>query len=706
MVLIAGVLLLMALTQLNGSNLANAGPAPRPDRFPGGTWSYGSKQAFGTAYTYGVFGDQNPSRVWFTVARGALTETYYPTIDTANLKVLKFYVTDGRTFTDDEQAADVAISRPDPRALAYHIVTRSLEHGWSLEKDLIADPARNTVLMRVSFDPGPHHARLFLYVVPQIANTGAGQTAFWQDGMFLAEARNTGLAVATTAPVAQYTVGFAGFSDGLGELEEKHHLGTRYDRAENGRVAGMLDLGAPARPFLVGVGFGPDAQAASGTARATLGAGWDATWEQYTSGWHGYLAGLPDPWASGRLADLNQRARDLYWASVMIIKAAEDKTNVGAIIAAPSHPWGTEAPDSPELHGYAFVWPRDLYHAAMALLAAGDRRTPMEVLQWLIAAQRPDGSFPQNANVDGRAHWQSLQMDEVADPILLAWHLREQLTPEALAMVERAAAFIRANGPITPQERWEEASGYSPATIASEIAALAAAADLSARAGHQDEAARDLQLADEWARNVDKWTFTRNGPLAATGYYLRIAPSGDPNTDDLLAIANGGGVYDQREIVDPSFLELVRLGIKAPGDQHILDTLPVVDSLWVVTPHGPASYRYTHDCYGDADPGTNHRRGRLWPIFTGERAMYYLARGDRARAVSLAQAMVAFAGPAGILPEQVWESTGTGTESATPLIWTHAEYVVLVNSLAAGQPTDRPAVAYQRYAERDRSATP
>ena len=46
-------------------------------------------------------------------------------------------------------------------------------------------------------------------------------------------------------------------------------------------------------------------------------------------------------------------------------------------------------------------------------------------------------------------------------------------------MVRRAAAFLARNGPVSPQDRWEEEPGYSPFTIATEIAALLVAADLA-----------------------------------------------------------------------------------------------------------------------------------------------------------------------------------------------------------------------------------
>ena len=44
-------------------------------------------------------------------------------------------------------------------------------------------------------------------------------------------------------------------------------------------------------------------------------------------------------------------------------------------------------------------------------------------------------------------------------------------------MIRRAAGFLVRNGPVSPQDRWEEDPGYSPFTLAAEIAALLVAAD-------------------------------------------------------------------------------------------------------------------------------------------------------------------------------------------------------------------------------------
>ena len=128
-------------------------------------------------------------------------------------------------------------------------------------------------------------------------------------------------------------------------------------------------------------------------------------------------------------------------------------------------------------------------------------------------------------------------------------------------------------GPATPQERWEEEAGYSPSTIAAEIAGLVCAAEI-ARRNHDDASAKTyLATADEWARNVERWTATTSGKYGDKNYYIRISDDDDPNDGARLEINSNGGTYDEREIVDAGFLELVRLGIKRANDPLIVKSL-------------------------------------------------------------------------------------------------------------------------------------
>jgi len=127
--------------------------------------------------------------------------------------------------------------------------------------------------------------------------------------------------------------------------------------------------------------------------------------------------------------------------------------------------------------------------------------------------------------------------------------------------------------------------------------------------------------------------------------------------------------------------------------------LPEIDAaIRAQTPKGFSWYRYPGDIYGEESP-TNSvlKKGRPWPLLTGERGVYALAAGDQAMAASLLHTLEAFANEGGMLSEQVWEETGEGTGSATPLVWAHAEYLVLWRSWHDGVVNDTPRVVSQRY---------
>jgi glucoamylase len=94
---------------------------------------------------------------------------------------------------------------------------------------------------------------------------------------------------------------------------------------------------------------------------------------------------------------------------------------------------------------------------------------------------------------------------------------------------------------------------------------------------------------------------------------------------------------------------------------------------------------------------------------TGERGEYVIASGGDAN--PYAKTMLAFAGPTGMIPEQVWDQAyppdaryriGQGTGSATPLAWSMAQFVRLVMCIEARRVVEQPAVVFQRYAGKQR----
>src|SRR5205807_7260607 len=124
--------------------------------------------------------------------------------------------------------------------------------------------------------------------------------------------------------------------------------------------------------------------------------------------------------------------------------------------------------------------------------------------------------------------------------------------------------------------------GYSPSTIAAEIAGLTAASVIAAE--HHDTARSRLYqaTADYFQRNIKSWTVTTDGPDASR-YFIRLSKTGDPNAAITYNLGNGGPTLDQRQVIDGGFQELVRLGELAPTDPDVTASLAVLDKQIAVT---------------------------------------------------------------------------------------------------------------------------
>ncbi|MDP9792849.1 glucoamylase [Catenuloplanes nepalensis] len=637
------------------------------------------------------------SRVWATVQReGGLGEIFYPTIGGPSARSLTFAVTARGGLAEPRSVRTEQLG-----GLRFRQILDG--DGWRLTANYTTDPARSSVLVDLDL-AAPRGHQLFAIYDPALGNSrggDAGRTA--GDAL---TATDGGTSSALVGDFSATSSGFAGVSDGPTDLRDGR-MDWRYTSAAAGYLVQTAAL--EHRHSTLALGFGGTEAAALDTARRSLRAGFGPVARAYAYGWHGYLKGLNDP---PRVAQ-----RQLWQTSAMILAALEDKTHPGAYVAAPASPWafGADDPSGP----YHLVWSRDLYQIATGLIAAGDRAGAHRALDFLFRVQqKPDGSFPQNSQVDGTPVWGGLQLDEVALPIVLAYQLgRADTWPS----VKRAADFLVGypGAPFTPQERWENQSGYSPNTIATAIAGLVCAASIARAHGDPGSAERYLSTADSWRDRVKAWTVTTTGPYSDRPYFLRLTKDGNPDAGTAYDIGDGGPVdVDQRTVVDPSFLELVRLGVLAPSDQDIRNSLAVVDAqLGVATPRGSFWHRASFDGFGeqldgsqweyDEPPGSRVSRGRAWPLLSGERGEYEIAAGDSRAARTRLDAMARATGPGGMLPEQVWDRTppagrpgfapGTPTFSATPLAWTHAEYLRLARNLAAGRLLETPAAVTGRY---------
>ena len=682
-------------------------------------WTHGNKEGVGTAYAAS-------SRVWFTLWKGILTEAYFPTVDRPQLRDMQFLITDGKSFFHEEKRhLDSKSHRLSEHGLGYRSVNSDPAGRYSIVKEIIADPQWACILQHVqltgdeSFMAG---LRLYALCAPhmEVAGWGNNGSVIELAGrkILLAERKGTWLAMAATVPFSRASCGYVGASDGWTDLASNFRMDWEFDRAPNGNIAltGELDLGGT-REFTLGLAFGNSQHHSVCRLLESLTAPFAEHRKRFTDQWASTATNLL------RLGQASGDGGNLFRSSFDLLCAHEDKSYPGAFIASLSIPWGEVAGDEDQ-GGYHLVWTRDMVNSATAMLAAGDRITPLRALTYLNVSQHENGGFSQNFWINGDAYWSGIQLDETAFPILLAWRLKlenalQQFDP--YPMVLRAAAYLVRHGPLTPQERWEEASGYSPSTLASNIAALICAACFARDRGDEATANYLEEYADFLECHVEAWTVTTEGTLLAgiTRHYIRIhperadnpAPNEDPNHGDL-AIANSPpgarSVFPAKEVVDGGFLELVRLGICKADDPVIMDSVRVIDAvLKTDTPFGPSWHRYNHDGYGQRDDGSAYQSwgtGRVWPLLTGERGHYELAAGrDPAPFI---KAMEGLASSTGLLPEQSWDREdrpdaymyfGCPTGSAMPLMWAHAEYIKLLRSAKDGKVWDLIPEVAQRY---------
>ncbi len=673
-------------------------------------WPSAAKNGLGTSNTLA-------SKVWFTLNNGVMTEVYYPRLDVPNVQTLQFIFVngDGKRFETEAEDTTHRIEVLDPSALTFRQINTAKSGAYTITKTYVTDPERSSVLVDVNLrwnEAGLCRCAFYVYYDPSLNNSGMHDSA-WVNGDWLMASDGDKASALTVinASLRDETNGYFGTSDGLTQLRRTGRI-THYMRADDGnvvqtaRVNFQLPLGVVgnARRITLVLSFGRDKEEAISNGQASVRKGFETARAEYEYGWHDYAKALPL---------VEQEYQKQFNMSAMVLKALEDKTYRGAMIASPSVPWGGGPnANEPTISGYHAVWSRDLYQVATAFLAMGDRASANRALNYLFKVQqKPDGSFPQNSWVDGRPIGGGLQLDQVALPLVLAYQLQRTDKTTWLKHVKPAADFILRKGPTSEQERWEEKPGYSPSTIAAEIAGLVCAARIAALNQNKLSASLYLKKADEWARAVEIWTATATGPHAKETYFLRVTENDDPNNGARIEINSGGGVYDEREIVDAGFLELVRLGIKPADDPLIERSLVIIDRLLKVETRGGSGwYRYNHDAYGERADGGNYDGrtgvGALWTLLSGERGEYDVARGDLVSARKRLDAMMAFANDGRMIPEQVWSRNesprpalrfGEGTGSATPLAWSMAQFIRLAINIKQGHNVETPNATTARY---------
>jgi glucoamylase len=678
------------------------------------TWTSSAKDMVGCAL--------GPSRVWFTLGFGIVNEVYYPRIDIPQIRDLGFIVADGKGFwVEVKRLQSYTLKLLAPGTPVVEIV--HTHERFTLTLCVTTDADRDVLVIDLNLT-GDATLRPYVLVAPRLGTEGHDNIAEVRTQgtrrVLVAEQGPFGLALAAVDDAQQdafgaASAGYVGMSDGWQDFNRNGALTWQYADAGPGNVALIAAL---PRKAVLGLGFGSSVHAAATLAISSLMRPFATLIKRQLDDWgewhkHCHQSGHAPTAVQAAVAGTDELAGQ-YVLSSMVLRTHRDKTYPGAMTASLSVPWGNSRDDRA---GYHLVWPRDLVECAIALLAFGAESEVRNTLRYLIATQKADGSWYQNQWLAGTPYWQGVQLDEVAFPVLLAATMAEREALEGIAvedMARRALSFIAANGPSSPQDRWEENPGINAFTLSICIAALVAGADFLP----PSEKEFALAIADFWNYHIESWMAVRDTAMArkhgVAGYFIRVAPpdvlNNPASLESILTIKNRDGreALPADEEIGTDFLQLVRFGLRDAKDPLIRDTIAVVDALLKVdTPNGPAWRRYNGDGYGehtDGRPFDGSGRGRAWPLLTGERGHYELAAGNDP--TPYLKAMAAMTGPGGMMPEQVWDSDpipqrflfpGKPTGSAMPLAWTHAEFVKLMVSRRLGHAADRPAALWRRY---------
>ncbi len=725
------------------------------------------------------------SKVWFSVADGVLTETMYGLIHEAQIKQMRIAVktADGLAVEGRDTTAKTEYLYTDkkgrPLSPAYKITTTDKAGRFVIEKRIFTDPDRNALFLRVTVKALKGPVTPFLVLEPHMANTGGNDVgSAGAQGLTAGEGK-VYLTLRGDRPFAKAAAAKLEGNDALKILDGGVLEGGSEAKGAIVLAAQLPTLAAGEATYDFAIGFGADPGASSQTAMASLKTGYAEVLARYNGegervGWADYIASLSElPRVAAQSADGGK----LAYASALMLKVQEDRTHAGALIASLSNPWGDTVDAGKPSTGYKAVWPRDFYQCAMALAALGDKETPLAAFHYLPTVQvgpktpgnkGAGGWFLQKTEVDGTPEWVGVQLDQTAMPIMLGWKLwklgwlsEADLKAYYARMIKPAADFLVDGGkvnigwnhetivpPFTQQERWEEQDGHSPSTTAAVIAGLVTAGDIADLAGDTASGDRYRATADAYSAKVEARMFTTSGKFGDGSYFMRLNKNEDPNDKAPIGAANGQIAPPEDEVVDGGFLELVRYGVRRADDSHIAGSLPELDdtarddlyrvrydfSFPGVKGQVPGWRRYDVDGYGeDAKTGGNYgeggemspgQRGRVWPIFTGERGHYELALAQEKAAAEkgkvgkgqidairarYVKAIELFANDGLLIPEQVWDGVGAdarhpyvkgeGTDSATPLAWSHAEYLKLLRSLADRQVWDRYEPVAARYAK-------
>ncbi len=369
----------------------------------------------------------------------------------------------------------------------------------------------------------------------------------------------------------------------------------------------------------------------------------------------------------------------LFKQSLLVIRAHADEG--GGIIASSDFQNLQQGKDT-----YNYVWPRDAAYAALALTRAGDAAVAKkffafanEVLTddgYLMHKYSPDKSLGSSWHPWLRAGAPELpiQGDETALVIYALWHyyqISKDLEFVELiynSLIKKAADFMvtyrdPATGlPRASYDLWEEKFGVSTFTAGATAAALRAAADFAKLLGKVKSEDAYRRAAAEVTQGILTHLYHE-----ADGQFFKLMTEGD-----------GEIVYDSTIDISTVYA-LFAFEILPLADDRLRRFWERVEKTLSVPPPVGGLARYERDNYYRRSESAT--AGNPWFVATLWRTQYRIRVAASEKDLAAARDDLLWvarrAEPSGLLSEQLDAETGASL-SVSPLVWSHAEFVLTV----------------------------
>lgn len=373
---------------------------------------------------------------------------------------------------------------------------------------------------------------------------------------------------------------------------------------------------------------------------------------------------------------LDERIVTLFKKSLLIIRTHCD--NRGGILASGDSDNFQYGRDT-----YAYIWPRDSAFVAQALDKAGYHEISEKFYAFCNEVITPDGyvlhKYQPDRSLGSSWHpWLkegkkqlAIQEDETALILCGLWeHYKVSLDLEFIedkynSLIKNAADFmvrfrdLKTKLPEASYDLWEEKFGVSTFTSSAVVGALSAAASFAELLGKEEDASLYRNASEETKLAIIEHLFNKKN-----GLFYKIATN------------NNGELKFDNTADASSFFGPFRFKILGSGDIRLKESFEAYMKKLHV--EGRGIVRYEKDNYF-RQPEDTSSSGNPWFITTLWFLQYRISEAkdskDLADIAHELGLLVRFAQPSGIFSEQIGSLSGAQL-SVSPLIWSHAEFVL------------------------------